>query len=76
MLVELTGRVVEEFHVFIALVSKKAAQFADVLVSMRKVGRAEVLIERLVDEFLQQFGHFEMEKLSLTLSMLKKNAWE
>jgi len=44
----------EEFYVFVAVISEQAAQFTDELVCMREVGGAEVLIEGLIHEFLDR----------------------
>ena len=70
LLVELAGRVVEEFDISISLVSKKTAQFTNVLVRMREVGRTEVLIERLVYEFLQD--HSESLSVTYTIDVEEK----
>ena len=56
-----------QLEILVALVSQQTTQLANELVHLSKVARPEVLIERLVYEFL-----YDQRCLPLTLSTLKK----
>ena len=71
LLVKLASRVVKELHILVPLVSKQPAELPDELVHLCEVARPEVLVERLVHEFLKRISC-----LLLTLSTLKKKACE
>lgn len=52
LLVELARSIVEDLEILVALICKQPTKLPDVLMGLSQITRAEVLVERLVHEFL------------------------